>query len=81
MLVTDQSSSCSETASIVIDAPEGDYLSYQYVNEPKSNAVRTMSIHRGTVRLLFDERKNSLGGEYYSGRDRQNFGSLNFKKS
>lgn len=81
LLTTNQSSSQSETASIVINAPEGNCLSYQYINEPKSNAVNTMSIHRGTVRLIFDEKKNILNGEYYSGRDRQNFGSLNFKKN
>ena len=40
-----------------------------------------MSIHRGTVRLLFDEKKNVLNGEYYSGRDRQNFGSLYFVRN
>ena len=39
-----------------------------------------MSIHRGTVRLLFNEKENTLVGEYYSGRDRRNFGSLNFKR-
>jgi len=81
LLTTDQSLSQSETASIVIDTPEGNYLSYQYINEPKSNSVKTMSIHRGTVRLIFDEEKNTLNGEYYSGRDRQNFGSLSFKKN
>ena len=80
LLTTDQSSSHSETASIVIDVPEGEHLSYQYINEPKPNAVKTMSIHRGTVRLLFNEKKNSLEGEYYSGRDRQNFGSLYFER-
>ena len=78
LLNTDQSSSQSETASIIIDTPEGKYLSYQYINDPRPNAVKTMSIHRGTARLLFDEKKNSLEGEYYSGRDRQNFGSLYF---
>ena len=81
LLTTNQSSSQSETASIVIDVPEGNYLSYQYINEPKSSAVDTMSIHRGTVRLIFDEKKNTLNGEYYSGRDRQNFGSLKFIKN
>ena len=78
LLNTDQSSSQSKTASIIIDTPEGKYLSYQYINDPRPNAVKTMSIHRGTARLLFDEKKNSLEGEYYSGRDRQNFGSLYF---
>ena len=81
LLTTEHSISHSETASIVIDAPEGKYLTYQYINEPKSDAVKTMSIHRGTARLVFDEKENTLVGEYYSGRDRQNFGSLNFKRN
>lgn len=81
LLTTEYSISHSEIASIVIDAPEGKYLSYQYINEPKSDAVKTMSIHRGTTRFLFNEKENTLIGEYYSGRDRQNFGSLNFKKN
>lgn len=80
ILTTDQSISYSESASFIVEAPEGKYLNHQYINEPKSNAKKTMSIHRGTVRLLFDEKNNTLVGEYYSGRDRQNFGSLNFKK-
>jgi hypothetical protein len=80
LLTTEHSISHSETASIVMATPEGKYLSYQYINEPKSDAVKTMSIHRGTVRLLFNEKENTLIGEYYSGRDRQNFGSLNFKR-
>lgn len=80
ILTTEQSSSHSETASFVIEAPEGKHLSYQYINEPKSSATKTMSIHRGTARLLFNEKENTLVGEYYSGRDRQNFGSLNSKK-
>jgi hypothetical protein len=81
LMTTEQSSSHSESASIVIDASEGKYLSYQYINEPKSNAVETMNIHRGTVRLVFDEKKNTLEGEYYSGRGRQNFGSLYFVRN
>jgi len=80
ILTTEQSSSYSETASFVIETPEGKYLSYQYINEPKSDAVNTMSIHRGTARLLFNEKENTLNGEYYSGRNRQNFGSLYFKR-
>ena len=81
ILTTDRSLSYSEVASIIINVPEGKYLSYQYINEPKSNAVKTMSIHRGTARLLLDEKKNVLDGEYYSGRDRQNIGSLHFEKN
>ena len=79
-LSTEKSVSHSETASFLIEPPEGKYLNYQYINEPKSNAAETMSIHRGTVRLVFNESENTLSGEYYSGRDRQNFGSLYFTK-
>jgi hypothetical protein len=43
-----------------------------------SQSQKTMSTHKGTVKLFFDETKNTLEGEYYSGRDRQNFGSLYF---
>lgn len=80
ILTTEQSLSYSETASLVIEAAEGKYLSYQYVNEPKSVAVKTMSIHKGTARLLFNEKESALNGEYYSGRDRQNFGTLSFNR-
>ena len=80
ILTADNSLSHSEVASIIIGAPEGKYLSYEYINEPKSGAVQTMSIHRGTARLLFDEKAETLLGEYYSGRDRQNFGSLFLKR-
>jgi hypothetical protein len=80
ILTANHSVSYSEAASIILEAPEGKYLSYQYVNEPKSSAVQTMSIHRGTTKLLFDEKADKLSGEYYSGRDRQNFGSLSFTR-
>ena len=81
LLTTDQSSSYSESASVIINVPEGKYLSYQYVNNPKPDAIKTMHIHRGTVRLVFDKKKNTLKGEYYSGRDRQNFGSICFVRN
>ena len=80
LLSTDHSISHSESVSVIVNTPEGAYLGYQYINEPKSNAVKTMSIHRGTTRLLFKERANTLIGEFYSGRDRLNFGSLDFKR-
>jgi len=78
LLSTDQSSSHSESTSIVINTPEGIFLSYQYINEPKADTQNTMHIHRGTARLLLEE--NTLIGEYYSGRNRENFGIINFKR-
>lgn len=80
LLDAEQSSSRSDTASVTLNTPEGKYLHYQYINEPKTYAADTMSMHRGTAKLLFDEREKALVGEYYSGRDRQKFGSLYFKK-
>jgi hypothetical protein len=80
LLFADQSSSHSVVANVMIDSPEGKCLIYQYENEPKSNAVETMHIHRGTTTLIFNEDENILKGEYYSGRDRQKFGSLYFSK-
>lgn len=73
------STSCSDCGSIAI-TPEGSYLSYQYINEPKPGSVQTMNIHRGSARLFYDEKKNTLAGEYYTGRGRQNFGSLEFRR-
>ena len=76
---TELSRSHSLTASILVNQPEGSTLSYEYRNEPKPNAGLTMHAHRGTTVLhLKDE--NCLEGEYYSGRDRQNYGSLSLKR-
>lgn len=81
LLDSELSWSQSELASIALKTPEGKYLYYQFLNEPKANAPETMSMHRGTVKLLFDEKKKTLFGEYYSGRDRQNYGSLFFRRT
>ena len=80
ILITNSSKSRSEAGSMTLGSPEGKCLIYHYINEPRPNAAETMHIHRGTTRLLFDERTDRLSGEYYSGRDRQNFGSLSFKR-
>ncbi len=80
ILITNSSKSRSEAGSMTLGFSEGKYLIYHYINEPRPNAAETMHIHRGTTRLLFDERKDKLSGEYYSGRDRRNIGSLSFKR-
>jgi len=72
---TEHSRSHSLTASILVNQPDGTPVSYEYRNEPKPTALPTMHAHRGTAILRL---KNStlLEGEYYSGRDRLNYGSL-----
>jgi len=72
---TAYSRSYSLSASLLVEQPEGCTLSYEYRNEPKPNAPLTMHAHRGTC-VLRMKNDNLLEGEYYSGRDRQNYGSL-----
>jgi hypothetical protein len=73
-----QSISNSLSAHILV---RDDYvLSYEYTNEPRAGAPDTMHAHRGIARLSFDG-KDSLVGEYFTGRDRQNFGTITLKRA
>jgi hypothetical protein len=74
-LETEYSASRSLAASLLLNQPEGPTLIYQYRNEPKPNAEKTMHAHMGTA-LLRLKNAEYMEGEYYSGRDRQNYGSL-----
>ena len=69
------SRSHSLSASLLVEQPEGCILSYEYRNEPKPRAPSTMHAHRGTCVLRLKDAE-FLEGEYYSGRDRQNYGGL-----
>ena len=55
-------------------------VSYEYLNEPLSEAVGSMHTHRGSARLTLSEDGMSLDGDYYTGRDRTNYGSLSLRK-
>lgn len=82
-LRTSTSESCSQTASIVTESPARAYLiSYEYLNEPKAHAKAAMHSHRGTARLTLSSKqgKEVLSGGYYTGRGRQNYGSLDFER-
>jgi len=79
-LRTQNSKSHSLTAAILMENPSNIILSYEYLNEPISRAKTTMHIHRGTARLTLICSGQVLEGEYYSGRDRQNFGALSLKQ-
>jgi hypothetical protein len=78
-LETEHSTSRSLAASLLLNQPEGPTLIYQYRNEPKPNAEKTMHVHMGTA-LLRLKNAEYMEGEYYSGRDRQNYGSLILKR-
>lgn len=60
---------------------DGIAISYEYLNEPLSNALDTMHTHRGSVRLALSEDGETLSGDYFTGRDRTNYGSLFLKRS
>lgn len=79
ILETVYSKSSSLIAAIVTEDPD-TVLSYEYLNEPMPNAKHTMHTHRGTARLTMQSNGKALEGEYYTGRDRQNFGILRFER-
>jgi len=54
-------------------------LIYDYLNEPKSDAVETMQMHRGTARLVLAG-ADELEGDYYTGRGRKNAGSIRLRR-
>jgi hypothetical protein len=63
---------------LIIDAEI--MLSYEYINEPRVSATASMHMHRGTGRFVLSGGGNVLEGEYYSGRDRQTFGTVRLEK-
>src|SRR5574341_1942940 len=78
--ITDNSVSHSLIASILVEKPSGVVLSYEYLNEPKSNTIHTMHMHRGTCWLILKDNGKTLEGEYYTGRDRRTHGLMYFKQ-
>ncbi|HET7207368.1 MAG TPA: hypothetical protein VFI95_12395 [Terriglobales bacterium] len=56
-------------------------LSYEYLNEPRPSAPSTMHAHRGVARVMVLGNCARLDGEYYSGRDRQNIGTIHLRRS
>ena len=51
-------------------------LGYEYLNEPSAPAPATMHTHHGVARLTANPDCTVLEGEYFSGRDRQNIGTI-----
>lgn len=80
-LYTETSQSYSLIGSVLIGQQGEPVLTYEYINEPKPEAPNTMHTHRGMARLLVREAGKVLEGEYYSGRDRQNYGILHLERN
>lgn len=56
-------------------------LFYFFRNEPKYDAPKGMAIHEGSVKLTYNPADDSLTGYYYSGRDRNNHGTIEVKRT
>lgn len=56
-------------------------LYYFFRNEPANDAPETMAMHEGSTMLVYDRSTNVLSGYYYSGRNRNNHGTISVKKS
>ena len=77
---TGSSVSNSLSASILTEKLNEVVLSYEYLNEPRSNAKYTMHMHRGTAWLILKNDGKTLEGEYYTGRGRQTHGAVSFER-
>jgi hypothetical protein len=51
-------------------------LFYFFRNEPNYDAKKTMATHEGSVKLIYNKKEEALEGSYYSGRDRNNYGTI-----
>lgn len=69
------SSSYSLSASFTNGRP-GLRLDYLYQNEPDATAQEGMEIHKGAAMLSLSKDKNTLEGQYFNGRGRDNFGHM-----
>ncbi len=77
-LIAHNSKSHSLSASMDVTEDEC-VLIYDYLNEPKPDAVKTMHMHRGTARLILTG-ADRLEGDYYTGRDRENIGVIKVRR-
>lgn len=76
-LETKSSISSSIHAALMRTEKVSEYeLTYNYINHPKADSTETMSIHMGTTRVSLSDDGKQMDGEYYTGRDRQNFGRI-----
>lgn len=55
-------------------------LFYFFRNQPNYDAKQTMAMHEGSAKLTYDKSKETLTGYYYSGRDRNNYGTIEVKR-
>ena len=55
-------------------------LHYFFKNDPNYDAVPTMAMHEGSAILIYAKQEDVLSGHYYSGRGRNNYGTIRVKR-
>lgn len=79
-LETDTSRSNSVQAALLKTEKVSEYeLTYNYINHPKADSVKTLNIHLGTAHLHISDNFKRMDGDYYTNRDRENFGRIILK--
>lgn len=81
-LETDASRSYSVQAALLKTDKVSEYeLTYNYINQPKADSVNTLNIHLGTAHLHIGDNLQRMDGDYYTNRDRKNFGRMIFTRN
>lgn len=78
-LKTTTSESFSRMASFNIELGPSQGLVYEYTSDPRANTAATMHAHRGFAFLKISTDGEWLDGDYYTGRDRDNQGTMRFR--
>jgi len=66
-------------ASLNIGPGPSQGLVYEYTSDPRANTAETMHSHRGFTFLKISTDGKWLDGDYYTGRDRGNQGTMRFR--
>lgn len=74
-LKTDKSNSDSISAALLYDETIGYKLMYTYKNEPRADQP-ALSAHTGYAELIFKLDLSSAEGDYFNGRGRYSFGTM-----
>lgn len=78
---TDNSTSQSIHAAVLRTEKINEYdLTYNYINHPRADSVESMNIHIGTTSMSIADNGLRMDGQYYTGRDRRNFGRIIFTR-
>lgn len=78
-LSTQNSGSSSMSAALAHDSVDGYVLLYHYRNDPKPGAVGLAS-HTGCAVMTIAKDVKSATGEYFNGRGRMSFGTMNWTR-